>query len=70
MELSALASNSKSLAGVTLFGNYGSVTYTDDHTAEPWHIAKVAPSFFDVLAFARCSAASSRTLMMRPALSR
>jgi putative ABC transport system permease protein len=49
VELSALATNSKSLAGVTLFGNYGSVTYTDDHTAEPWQTVQVATNFFDVL---------------------
>ena len=32
-----------------MFGNYGSVVYTDEHTAEPWRTVQIAPNFFDVL---------------------
>ena len=49
VELSALAASSRSLAGVTMFGNYGGVIYTDEHTAEPWQTVQVASNFFDVL---------------------
>lgn len=49
VELAALASESHSIAGLTQFGNYGGVTYTDDHVAEPWQTTAVAPNFFDVL---------------------
>ncbi|MGH7618373.1 MAG: ADOP family duplicated permease [Gemmatimonadaceae bacterium] len=48
-ELADLAAESHSLAGVTQFGAYGGVTYTDDETAEPWQTVAVAPNFFDVL---------------------
>ncbi len=49
VELAALATQSKSVEGVTQFGNYGSSTYTDDHTAEPWPTVMVSPNFFDVM---------------------
>ena len=49
VELADLATESRSLAGVTQFGNYGGVTYTDGQTAEPWATVAVAPNFFDVL---------------------
>lgn len=49
VELDALARQSRSIAAVTEFGNYSSSTYTDDHVAEPWQTAAVAPNFFDVL---------------------
>ena len=49
VELEGLAAESRLLSGVTWFGNYGAVTYTDGQTAEAWQIASVAPNFFDVL---------------------
>jgi len=48
-ELSELAAESHSIAGLTVFGNYGGFTYTDGQTAEPWQTVSVAPNFFDVL---------------------
>src|ERR1043166_9521051 len=36
VELADLAAQSRSLSGVTQFGNYGGMTYTDGQTAEPW----------------------------------
>src|SRR5688572_7236826 len=52
VEVSELATASRSIAGVTHFGNYGSLTYTDGQGAEPWPIAQVSLSFFDVLGVA------------------
>jgi predicted permease len=49
IELTTLATESKSISGVTLFGNYQGAMYSDDQTAEPWQLVMVAPSFFDVL---------------------
>jgi predicted permease len=48
-ELQDLAAQSRTLAGVTESGNYGSSTYTDGRTAEPWRMAQVAMNFFEVL---------------------
>ena len=48
-ELTALEAQSKSIAGITLFGNYQGFTYTDDHSAEPWQSVSVDSNFFDVL---------------------
>jgi len=52
VEVSELATASRSIAGVTHFGNYGSLTYTDGHVAEPWQTAQVSLTFFDVLGVA------------------
>jgi putative ABC transport system permease protein len=49
VELNDLAAQSRTLAGVTLFGNYSGVTYADDHSTESWQSVSVAPNFFDVL---------------------
>src|SRR5205823_6193853 len=49
VELAALAHESLSLAGITEFGNYSGVTYSDERTTEPWQVASVAVNFFDVL---------------------
>jgi hypothetical protein len=43
VELKALAAESRSIAGVTLFGSYMGVTYADDHMAESWQSVSVAP---------------------------
>ena len=48
VEIAMLAADARSLAGVTEFGNYGGVTYTDGRTAEPWGTVQVGPNFFDV----------------------
>jgi predicted permease len=48
-ELTTLAVQSKSIAGLTVFGNYGGLTYTTDQSAEPWQTASVDTSFFNVL---------------------
>jgi putative ABC transport system permease protein len=52
IEVSELATATRSIAGVAHFGNYGSLTYTDSRTAEPWQTAQVSVSFFDVLGVA------------------
>ena len=49
LEISALTADARSLAGVTVFGNYGGMTFTDSRTAEPWGTVQVAFNFFDVL---------------------
>lgn len=49
VEIADLAADSRSLAAVTQSGNYGSYTYTDDRTAEPWYMAAVAPNFLGAL---------------------
>jgi putative ABC transport system permease protein len=49
VELQELAAQSRSLAGLTLFGSYQGVTYSDDRTTDAWQSVSVAPSFFDVL---------------------
>src|SRR5579862_1775989 len=49
VELNDLAAQSHSLAGLTAFGNYGGLTYSDDRTAEPWQTVSVDTGFFDVL---------------------
>jgi predicted permease len=49
VELASLAADSRSVAAVTLSGNYGSMTYTDEHTAEAWRTAVIAKNFLDVL---------------------
>ncbi len=48
-ELTALAAQSKSIAGLSLFGNYGGLTYTTDQNAEPWQTVSVDVNFFNVL---------------------
>ncbi|MFI5228374.1 MAG: ADOP family duplicated permease [Gemmatimonadales bacterium] len=50
-ELTTLAAQSKSIAGLTAFGSYQGLTYTTDQSAEPWQIAEVDTSFFNVLGF-------------------
>ena len=52
VEISELGTASRTIAGVAHFGNYGSLTYTDAQTAEPWQTAQVSVSFFDVLGVA------------------
>src|SRR4029079_7419832 len=47
LEITALA-DARSLLGVTEFGNYGGMTFTDGRTAEPWGTVQVGPNFFDV----------------------
>jgi len=49
VEITAIAADARSLAGVTEFGNYGGMTFTDSRTAEPWGTVQVAFNFFDVL---------------------
>lgn len=49
VELTELAAQSRSLIGLTLFGNYQGVTYSDDRMADSWQSVSVAPNFFDVL---------------------
>jgi putative ABC transport system permease protein len=49
VELNDLAAQSKSVGAMTVFGNYGGLTYSDDKRAEAWSSASVSPSFFDVL---------------------
>jgi len=49
LEIAALTADARSLAGVTVFGNYGGMTFTDSRAAEPWGTVQVAFNFFDVL---------------------
>ena len=49
VELDALAHQSRSIAGVAIFGNYSGLTYSDERTTEPWQTASVSVNFFDVL---------------------
>ena len=49
IEIAALSSDARSLAGVTEFGNYGGMTFTDGRIAEPWGTVQIAPNFLDVL---------------------
>jgi putative ABC transport system permease protein len=49
VELTTLAAQSKSVAGLTLFGNYQGQTYSDDRSADSWQSVSVIPNFFDVL---------------------
>ena len=49
VELEAISTESRLVAGLTMFGNYGAVTYTDGRVAESWQTAQVSPNFFDVL---------------------
>ena len=49
VEMQALATDARSLAGVTEFGNYGGMTFTDGRIAEPWGSVQVAPNFFEVM---------------------
>ncbi len=49
LEIVALSADARSLAGVTEFGNYGGMTFTDGRTAEPWGTVQVGPNFFDVI---------------------
>ncbi|HWH51936.1 MAG TPA: ABC transporter permease [Gemmatimonadaceae bacterium] len=48
-ELMTLAAQSKSIVGLTAFGNYGGLTYTSNNGAEPWQTASVDTAFFNVL---------------------
>jgi len=48
-ELTEFAAQSRSVTGVTLFGNYAVATYTDGQTAESWQTTSVTPNFFEVL---------------------
>src|SRR6185437_584550 len=52
VELTTLAAESKSIVGLTFFGNYEGFTYTSDQTAEPWQGALVDTNFFKVLGIA------------------
>jgi predicted permease len=47
-ELTLLDAESQSTDGITFFGNYQGVTYSDDRSAESWQAVSVAPNFFDV----------------------
>jgi putative ABC transport system permease protein len=49
VEITALSEGARSLAGVTEFGMYGGMTFTDGHTAEPWGTVQVALNFLDVI---------------------
>jgi putative ABC transport system permease protein len=49
VEVAAFAAHSRSVAAVTFSGNYGSWTYTDGQTTEPWRMAAIAGNFLDVL---------------------
>src|SRR5206468_991534 len=49
IELADLAASSRNISAVTTSGNYGSVTYSDDETADSWQTAQVATNFFDVV---------------------
>jgi len=49
IELTDLAAQSRSLSGVTMFGNYGGLTFTDDQRAEQWSNVSVSPNFFSLL---------------------
>jgi putative ABC transport system permease protein len=49
-ELEELGDQSRSLAGLTLFGNYQGFTYSDDRMEDDsWQSVSVAPNFFSVL---------------------
>lgn len=48
-ELADFAAESRSIAGLTLFGNQAFATYTDGRTAESWQTASVGPNFLDLL---------------------
>ena len=48
-ELRELGDESRSLAGLTLFGSYQGFTYSDDHIEDSWQSVSVAPNFFSVL---------------------
>ena len=48
-ELKELGDESRSLAGLTLFGNYQGFTYSDDRMDDSWQSVSVAPNFFSVL---------------------
>ncbi|MEO7086527.1 MAG: ABC transporter permease [Gemmatimonadaceae bacterium] len=48
-ELTDLAAQSHSIAGVTMFGNYAGITYSDDRSADTWQSVSIAPNFFGVL---------------------
>lgn len=52
VELTALAEQSRMVAGVTWFGNYAGGIYADDRTAESWLTVWVAPNFFSVFGIA------------------
>ncbi|HEX4684854.1 MAG TPA: ABC transporter permease [Gemmatimonadaceae bacterium] len=49
VELREVAAESRSISGITLFGNYRGTTYLDDRGADSWQLVSVAPNFFDVL---------------------
>ena len=49
VELTDLAAQSGSINGLTLFGNYTGVSYSDDRIADTWQAVSVAPNFFAVL---------------------
>jgi predicted permease len=49
VELTDLAVQSRSLAGLTWFGNYEGMTFADGDIAEAWQSVSVAPNFFSVL---------------------
>jgi len=48
-ELTDLAAESRAVAGLTLFGNYGSLTYTNDQVSASWRSVAISSNFFDVL---------------------
>jgi predicted permease len=48
VELIDLAAQSRSLDGLTCYGNYAGTTYSDDRIAEPWQTVSVIPNFFSV----------------------
>jgi predicted permease len=49
VELTDLAAQSRSVVGLTYFGVYSGVTYSDDRVTDTWQSVSVAPNFFDVL---------------------
>ena len=48
VELTQLDAESHSTDGITFFGNYQGVTYSDDRSADSWQAVFVAPNFFTV----------------------
>ncbi len=48
-ELTDLAEQSRSVAGLTFFGNYGGGTYTSDQESATWRTVAVPFNFFDVM---------------------
>jgi len=48
-ELADLAELSRSISGVTFFGNYGGSTYTSDQAAANWRTVAISFNFFDVM---------------------